>query len=70
MKKFEHLGRSLSNDEQKKIIRGTKEDGGGGGGCSLPLCYTNCILSCGREVITGTCVISSYNQRCYCVGAC
>jgi hypothetical protein len=73
MKKFDGLGRSLTKLEQKKILGGTEEDdadGGGGGGCSLPLCYTNCVLSCGGQVITGRCVISEFNQRCYCVGAC
>ncbi len=70
MKKFDGLGRSLTKLEQKKIMGGTEEDDAdGGGGCGV-MCYTNCILSCGGEVITGRCVISSYNQRCYCVGAC
>lgn len=66
MKKFETLGRSLSKNEQKKIMGGTyPDDGQCGSQCNL-----TCTVTCNGETVNGNCHTSPHNGKCYCTGVC
>ena len=82
MKRFEHLGRSLSKQEQKTVKGGYVEPGGGGGGwCGTPGTVMGCprgfippdptVGGCGHrldgERYTGIC-IDTTNGNCYGIG--
>jgi len=70
MKKFEHLGKKLSREEQKRISGGTNQWANTtctcGGGTQYPVCDTTCtgayaqcdtVCGAGNVVDYGTCEI-------------